>query len=277
MAVDKTFLIKSIQKRESMIVAYCAYTNKPFVVCDPETYNDQVWIFEDEKSLQEFAKPYTEKKILLRGLKYENKDFLKFFSMLFTIGVNELVFVGEGKKDLIALEELIKKPDYSALPVQQQPVQNPELQLTGLYFMQEAKRPVPNEEKQEVLKELEEELAANLVKARYLVPIELLEGSETNEEKLKSNKYRFPILKNVKKEKETGAEQETIVQPIFTDTIEFERFNREKKFTALVLPFKNLNRFLVKDSKGFLLNPAGFQLNMPRELLTGLSKRFGLS
>ena len=60
MTVDKTFLIKSIQKREEMIVAYCAYTNMPLVVCDPETFNDQIFIFDDEKLLQEFAKSYTE-------------------------------------------------------------------------------------------------------------------------------------------------------------------------------------------------------------------------
>ena len=88
MAMDKTFLIKSIQKKESMIVAYCAYTNMPLVVCDPETFNDQVWIFDDEAQLQEFAKPYTEKKVLLKGMKFLNPSFLGFFSMLYTIGVN---------------------------------------------------------------------------------------------------------------------------------------------------------------------------------------------
>ena len=59
MTVDKSFLIKKIQKREAMIVAYCSYTNMPLVVCDPETFNDQVWIFETEALLQEFAKKYT--------------------------------------------------------------------------------------------------------------------------------------------------------------------------------------------------------------------------
>ena len=48
MAVDKTFLMKSIQKKEEMIVAYCAFTNMPFVVCDPESFNEQVWIFVTE-------------------------------------------------------------------------------------------------------------------------------------------------------------------------------------------------------------------------------------
>lgn len=264
MAIDKAFFVKSIQKKEELIVAYCAYTNMPLVVCDPESYNDQVWIFDTEAQLQEFAKPYIEKKIMLKGIKYQNKNFLTFFAMLFTIGVNELVFVSEASTEKIELAELVRKPDFSALPKEKQPVQNAELQLTGLYFMQEASRPVPNDQKPQ-LQELEEELAANLFKARYIVPIEFLEGPETEAEKLKKRKYRLPILKN---------KNEDILQPVFTDPTELAKFNRENKFRALVVPFNNLSKLLIKDSKGFLLNPGGFHIAMPKELLEGLSKRF---
>ena len=65
--------------------------------------------------------------------------------------------------------------------------------------MQEAARPVPNEEK-ENLKELEEELAADLVKAKYIIPIELQDGPGNDLEKLKNRKYRLPILKNKQEE-----------------------------------------------------------------------------
>ncbi len=264
MAVDKRFLIKSVQKKNEMIVAYCAYTNMPFVICDPESYNDQVWIFDNEPLLQEFAKEYTQKKILLKGIKYENKNFLGFFSMLYQIGVNELVFVTEGGKESLELEELVKKPDFSKLPKEKQPVTNPQLQLTGLYFMQEASRPIPNEEKT-VLKDLEEELAVNLVKAKYIVPIEMLEGAENDLEKLKNKKYRLPILKN---------KQEDVLQPVFTDPTEFAKFNRENKFKALAMPFDQLSKLAVKEAKGFILNPGGFHLVMPKALLDGLAKRF---
>ena len=264
MAVDKTFLIKRIQKKEDMIVVFCGFTGMPFVVCDPETFNDQVWIFDSEKLLQEFAKPYTEKKVLLKGIKYPNKAFLGFFSMLYTIGVNELVFVSESGQEKIELEELIRKPDFSKLPKEQRPLENSALQLTGLYFMQEATRPVPNEEK-EGLKDLEEEFAANLVKSRYIVPIELLEGPESDNEKLKNRKYKLPILKNKKEE---------IMQPIFTDPTELAKFNKENKFKALSVPFADLSRLLVKDSGGFMLNPAGYHIALPKALLEGLKKRF---
>lgn len=266
MAVDKSFLIRSIQKKESLIVAYCAFTNMPLVVCDPETYNDQVFLFDTEEQLQAFAKPFLEKKVLIRGIKYENKDFLSFFSMLFGIGVNELVFTGEGGRELLGLDELIKRPDYSALPKEKQPVSNPELQLTGLYFMQEASRPVPNDQKNG-LAELEEELSANLLKAKYIVAIELLEGPESDLEKLQNRKYRLPILKN---------KNDEILQPLFTDPVELSKFNREKKFKALAMPFAGLKKILVKESKGFLLNPGGFHIVMPVPLLDGLTKRFGI-
>lgn len=265
MSADKKFLAKSIQKKEELIVAYCAFTNMPFVVCDPETYNDQIWLFDTEAQLQEFAKPYTEKKILLRGVKYPNKAFLSFFSTLFTMGVNELAFVSENGTETIELTELVQQPDFSKIPQEKRPILNPELQLTGMYFMQEASRPIPMEEKEQI-PELEEELAANLTKAKYLVPIEFLEGPESDVEKLKNRKYRFPILKN---------KNGDVMQPLFTDPVELGKFNKENKFKALTLPFDNLSKLLVGESKGFMLNPLGFHIAMPKELLEGLTKRFG--
>lgn len=265
MGVDKAFLARSIQKKENMIVAYCAYTNMPFVVCDEETFNDQVWIFDTEDQLKEFAKSYAERKIPVRGVRYENKTFLTFFSTLYTIGVNELVFVSENGKETMELSDLVRKPDFSHLPQDKQPVLNPELQLTGLYFMQEASRPIPMEEKK-ALPELQEELAANLFKAKYVVPIELLEGPENDMEKLQNRKYRLPILKNKNGE---------IMQPIFTDPTELGKFNRENKFNALAVPFNHLTKMLIKDSKGFLLNPFGFHVAMPLELIQAIQTQFG--
>ena len=266
--VDNSFIVKKVQSRSDMIVAYCAWTNMPLVVCDPETYNDQVWIFETEEQLQNFAKPYTERRILLRGMKYENKDFLHFFSSLFTMDVNELVFVDENGDTKIELEQLVRKPDYSKLDPRQVPVTNPALQLTAMYFMQEAKRPVKNEEKTD-LRELEEELSSNLLKSRYLIAVEMEEGEGSVAEKLKNHQYRIPILKN---------KEEDVYQPIFTDPIEFQKFAQNKNtYRALAVPFAQLETLLVKDAKGYMLNPRGYQLLMPKELLAGLPKRFGVS
>ena len=266
MAIDNSFIAKRIRNKKSMIVAYCAFTNMPFVVCDPVSFNDQVWIFDNEALLQEFAKNYTSKKILLRGVQYQNKDFLRFFSSLFSLDVNELVFVeGNDIKTYIELDKLVQKPDFSSRPIKARPVTNPSLALTGLYFMQEAARPVPNEEKED-LKELEEELASNMVKAKYLLAIELLPGPESDEEKVKNKKLRHPVLKTKNNE---------VLQPIFTDPEEFQKYARgNKNLRPVVVPFALLEKMLVKEAKAFILNPMGFHILMPKELMAGLAKRF---
>ncbi len=271
MAIDNSFLEKQllakmqkIQSLEKMYVVYCAYTGKPFVICDPDTYQDEVWLFEDEKQLQEFAKPYLAKKVLLRGVVYENKDFLRFFSSLFTMGVNGLAFAEETTTTKIELAKLVKEPDYEQIPPAKRPLLNPNLQLTGMYFMQEGARPVPQEEK-EGLKELEEEFSANLTKSRVLLCLELNEGPEDDMTKFRENKYRIPILKD---------KSENIYQPIFSDTLEFQAFAKERKLSAIAIPFSNLSKVLTKEAKGYMLNPNGYHMLLPKELLEGLAKRF---
>jgi len=264
MAVDNTFMVRKIQSKKTLFAVFCAYTNSPLVICDPETFNDQVWLFETEELLQEFAKPYmAEKKILLRGVQLKNQDFLKFFSTLFLIGVNEVVFADGGGRNALALESIVRRPDYSKLKPEQVPISNPNLQLTGLYFMQEAQRQIPQEEKN--LGEMQEELFANMVKARYIVPVKLADGPESIAEKLKQKKYGMPVLKD---------KDGNTYQPVFTDVAEFEKFAKGKGMAAIGLPFSNLEKILAKDAKGFMLNPMGYKILMQRALLSQLPKRF---
>ena len=264
MAIDNSFMTRKIQKMEQIIVAFCAYTQMPFVSCDEESGNDQIWMFASEKDLQNFAKPYTEKKLLLRGVIYKNKDFLRFFGSLFAMGVNELVYVENATDFHIALTDLVRRPDYSNVPKERQPMLNPVLQLTGMYFMQEAARPVPNEQK-DGLKDLEEEFAANLVKGRFILPIEVGEGDEPLQEKLKNKNYKLPILKDKK---------DNLFQPLLSDTLEMEKFAHGKQLNAIIVPFAQLPRLITKEAKGFILNPRGYHIVLTKELLEGLPKRF---
>lgn len=265
MSVDNTFFIKQLRKRESLIAAFCSFTNMPFVVCDPETFNDQVWVFETEEQLQAFAKPYTEKKMLLQGRKILNKDFLGFFSSLYFIGINEIVYQGEELSPVcLELGSIVNAPDFQKMKPNQRPLMNANLQLTGLYFMQEASRPVPNEEK-ENLAELEEEFASNLVRCRYLLPIILLNGPGSVPDKIKNRRYQVPMVKT---------KDGTILQPLCSDQTELQKFAQGKKMMALTFPFAALEKTLSKEAKGYMLNPAGFHALLTREVLEALPKRF---
>lgn len=70
--MDKNQVLKKLQMMEVMYVPYARATNMPFIVCDEETYNDQIFIFREEKDVQVFAKEYTAKSIPLMGVKFKN-------------------------------------------------------------------------------------------------------------------------------------------------------------------------------------------------------------
>lgn len=233
-------------------------TRQPFVICDPETFNDQVWIFESKEDLEKEAKPLAERKNPVAAIKVENKSFLHFYTTLYTLGVNSVVFYEKDKKTEIELVDIVKKPDFSALPKEKQPVFNPQLQLSGIYFMQELRRGVETKEKEGIV-QLEEEFAANLVRSRYLVAVQQPKEGEDR------NNMQIPYVQN---------QNGDIFQPVFTDPEEFRKFNKEQKLQAFAVEFTNLEQIMIPAAKGFVVNPLGFNAIVQKEQLAGLKQRF---
>lgn len=253
-------LIRKIQTQKEVFTVLSRATRLPFVICDPETFNDQVWIFEEKEMLEEAVKPLTEKKNPVAAIRVDNQSFLSFYTVLYTLGVNSIVYYEKEKKTELELEEVVKKPDFSSLPEEKRPLLNPQLQLSGIYFMQELRRGVEMEEK-ENLRELEEETAANLVKSRYLVAVNKPEEGQD------SKNVQVPYIKT---------QNGDIYQPIFTDAEEFRKFNKEKKFTGMLVTFENLEKVIIPVAKGVAVNPQGFNLVLPKEKIGAMRQRFGL-
>ena len=93
MGISEQDVIKELQTRDNVFVAYSQATKLPYVVCDEESFNDQVWIFATEEEIKEFGKQKVGEKILLMGMKYERKDYPRLYGSLFGIGVNSVVWV----------------------------------------------------------------------------------------------------------------------------------------------------------------------------------------
>lgn len=264
MAVDQSFMIQKIMKQDVLYAAFCMNTKMPFIICDPETYNDQVWVFDSEEVLKKFIAEYAEKKYMIRGAKFEQKQAPAFFASLYTLDVNEVVYGQDGSLVKIPLESLVKRPDFSKLPVIQRPIQNPALQLSGLYFMQEATRQIPNEEKN--LQDLNEEFSANLASARYIIGVLPKEGPGSIQEKLQKHEFSVPVL-NLKNGKK--------FVPCFSDQFEFDKFRRNSKgILEMAVPLPGLRAYAGKDTDGFMLNPMGMSMALTPELLDALTKAF---
>lgn len=255
MGISKEEVVKELQTRDVVFAAYSQATKLPYVTCDEESgsYNDQVWMFSTEEGIKKFGEEKLKDKILLMGMRYEKKDFPRLYGTLYAIGVNSVVWVDGEERVEVELEKIARQADMSQLEPAKRPLFNPTLQLTGIYFMQELRRPVKKEERAD-MRGLEEELIVNLTKAEFLVPME----PDPNDPK----KINIPYLKNKEGE---------ILQPAFTDVMEFEKFAKGKKLRAAKVTFDKLPGLIMQQAKAFVINPMGFNLILNKEQLSKIS------
>jgi len=243
-------VLRKLQKLESIYVLFSKATNMPYVVCDPESCNDQIWLFSSENFAKKAAFQEMQNKRELLIVKLENERFLGFYRNLYPMGVNELL-IDKGANSLcVALETLVTKPDFGQLPPEKRPVISPQLLLTALYFAQE--KNLPEDLRDNVgLKDLEEEMLVNLKRGRILIPVQIPEGQE----KIQPKDMKIPYMKMPNGD---------AYQPVFTDGNEFQKFNKDKKLRAIAIDSGKLPSIMHKDAKGVLLNPATVRLAIPK-------------
>lgn len=274
MAIDHSFIIRKIQTLPEMFVIFSQLTKQPFVTCDEETFDDQIHIFTDAQKAHAFVQESSEqKKIPVVSVKVNSEQFLHFYGTLYSIGINTIVLHDLESETALPLESIVhRRHNPDEIPPEKRPITNPELLLTALYFLQEMRRPIPDEEKTN-LQELDEELVANLVRGRFLSGIivdeneqeeSAEESSDNNTEKMKRNNIRVPYINNRNGE---------MYQAIFTDGYELQKFDPKKRLRPVVIKFDDLEKFLVKDAKGYVLNPVSVALPLRREQLPAFKKR----
>lgn len=234
--IRKQQILGRLKNSPEIYVIFSKYTNMPYVVCDEETFNDEIFVFDSQTTAQEKADSLTENQEAVAVQKIENRSFLGFYSSLYLMGVNALVVILEEGGMEIELSELVKQPDYSKLKDGTVRVDNPSLHLTALYYMQQLRKH-PGEKPTPELKAMEEEMLVNLQRGTFIVPVQ------------EDKKVPFITYKDGKK-----------YQPVFTDVMEFNKFNKEKKFRGAVVPYVNFKNIVLKEVDGVVMNPLGFHL-----------------
>ncbi len=121
--------------------------------------------------------------------------------------------------------------------------------------MQELRRPVKKEERKN-MRELEEELIANLLKSDFLIAMD--------KDPEDPHKVNIPFLKN---------KEGDVLQPAFSDIMEFEKFAKGKKLRAARVPFAKLPDVLIPQAKAMVVNPMGINLILDKEQLNKILKR----
>lgn len=259
MSID-SLIIKKFRDLKEMHIPFSLATNMPFVSCDEETYNDQCWIFTSLEAVKEFAERYVSQNLRFRDVVVKKENFKDLFVDFHSMGINELVFCENENIYKLELSDIIRFQENVAVPPNQRPLLNQQLQLSTIYFLQEVRKPgIPlNKEK---LEPLAEEMYANLARAQFLLPV-IVEKTEESKERL-----LFPIITDKKGNQ---------FQPVFSDHTQYRKFTLKNKpddhTRVLMTDISGLQKYLTDKVHGYMLNPEGYchvinqqQLNFLRE------------
>ena len=86
---EKLEIMSACAPRASFLVlAFPVATGHLDVLCDEETTDDEILIYFDGSRAVEKSKEMTAAGFPVRTLKIENKDFLLFYTSLYTMGIN---------------------------------------------------------------------------------------------------------------------------------------------------------------------------------------------
>lgn len=244
MITEKKKILNMLRTSENLYLILSKCSHMPYVVCDKETFDDQVLLFFREEDAKQESERLKKEGEPVQAVKLTNAMLLSFYTSLFPMGVNCLsVNPGLPEGIQVQLNELVTRPSGNELPEGRVRVENPEFHLTALYFVQEFRKrqeAVMTEE----LKELNEEMMAHFQRGRYIVAVQEGQG--------------IPVLKQ---------KDGKMYQPIFTDFQEFQKFNREKAFRTSVIEAEKIPDILAKETLGVAVNPFGVNilLNIQRK------------
>lgn len=237
-------IIQRLKDAPELFVLISGCTKAPYVECNAETFDDEILMFFTAEDAEKEAKRLVEEKIPVKIVKLENKQMLFFYTSLYTMGINALM-IKEGEKDtLIQLHDFVRRNTPPQEPDGKIWVENPALHLTSLYYMQELRKQ-PGQEANPQLKEWQEEIANYFGKGSFIVAVQK-EGTG------------IPVIK---------LSDEEVYQALFTDIMEFQKFNQENQLRPIVVTAAKIPEILVPEAKGVLLNPMGvrmpLQVNRP--------------
>lgn len=237
--VTKQETLAALRTPGELYVIMSGATRLPFVFCDEETFDDEIFLYYRADDAKEKAKELQGKRYASAVVKLEDKQLLAFYTSLYTMGVNCLaVNSGTDTEISIQLSDLVIRRKPEELPEGKRPVENPALHLTAIYFMQEMRRqaePQPTEE----LNKLQEELLAHYGKGIFVAAVR--------------EDGQVPILKQ---------KDGSIYQPLFTDMLEFQKFARGEKMKMAVIPAAKIPEILVGEAKGVVINPFGVNVQL---------------
>lgn len=254
-------LEEKLKNVASMFLTIDLNTGFPF-------YNQGVVDLYSKKEYAELAVEYfgtRYRKLEVREMRVKEDNL---YAMLYHLGLEAIMVDNGFYRAAVSRSQLLPPPDFSALPVEQQPVFNPSLRRAVNDFFGEARWTVNYPQREQVLKAKENVMIRELAKGKYIVPMKIdgVQAPSKPGEKVtipKDAKIMFAAIQN---------NNGDLFTPLFTDTVEFLKMYPNKDWNMMIMNFKSIAQ--ANKVAGLAVNPAGENVVMKGESLTKVQEVF---
>lgn len=176
------------------------------------------------------------------------------FPMFYFLGMEQILIDNGFYRAVLSRGDILPPPDFSAIPTEQIPVNNPQLRFRMLDFFEEARWKVQYEKHIENVQQKEALMLETLTESRFLMPVwrKKPAGAEQPEER----QMMFAIIKN-----QAG---ESFI-PLFTDYVELNKSYKPSEWGAAVIDIGKAMALNYQD--GIVINPSGENLVLKEKAL----------
>ncbi|MBQ9886928.1 MAG: enhanced serine sensitivity protein SseB C-terminal domain-containing protein [Lachnospiraceae bacterium] len=243
-------IIDSIIKIDTLWAPISQHTKSVYV----EINNNlpTAYIFTNQSYCEEFRERLSGAMLLVRTVNNPSSLRLQMFSDFFRLGIQKVVIDYGHVYQEILMSDIIKEND----PPQGQPrkpVKNPELMVAANLFVQEMSR-------RNAAPQLRQKLIEEVKKGEFLVPANNNVKYDETGRIENGTPITFQIIKN-------NLGQNFI--PVYTDVIEFRKFDQKGEFASIIVPFAGIKPLLAQ-AEGIIINPQG--VNIPLNLQVNENK-----
>lgn len=249
-------LLEKIKEAETLYIAYEKNTNSPYLDAD-----DRVWMFSKEAYAANARDYFMQQLLMLDMRKLNHGDILPKLAELHTLGLPKILLDNGQYHVELERDALLPPPDWSGVPEINIPVSNPGLQRAMIRFFQAMSTPDPDPDqnrKRSLLQALEAEMLEQLIQARYLLPMQLIEPNPSPPDEYGQKTIgagatlQFGVL---------GGEGDTTWLPAFTDWAEFEKVYDKEVWSSNVAGYEDLLA-LSETMSGIVINCQGIPLRI---------------
>lgn len=262
---DKTVMlsiIEELQQGESLWTAYSPVTKNHYV----EYYGEvpTAFLFSEPDFCQAFQNYLAGRKIKISPMESDRSARVSMFSDFYRNGIEQVIVDNGQSFVVIALTEIINRPDFSSIPEQQRPVLNPSLMRSANIFFQ-------SQETDEKNPRISTSFMQALYQAKYLLPLVMdghpPKGTAIRPMTLGGASLTLPVIP-----KTDGG----CYIPVFTDWVELSKIDKDKTCVGNVVTFHDIAH-LCSQGEYIVINPLGFNMIVDKTTVEGIQRRFAPS